>query len=78
MPTQEVYTVLDEMDRLLNAVSYQMKQLHILGNLFLDAEPHDFSAACFIQDYCDPAVADISSLQESFDTLKSCLKEVQP
>jgi hypothetical protein len=81
MLTEEVYTVLDEMDRRLNAVFYQICQLRVLGNLFFNAEPHDstdFSAGCFINDYCVPAVSGIESLQESIDTLKSCLKEVQP
>ncbi len=77
MPATELYTVVDEMDRLLNDVFYRISQLRILGELFLDAEPHEYSAGCFIEDYCAPALVGINSLQESIDTLKSCLQEVQ-
>jgi hypothetical protein len=77
MLTQEVYTVVDEMDRLLNDVAYRISQLRILGEFFLDSESHEYSAGCFIEDYCVPTLVGIGSLQESIDTLKSCLKEVQ-
>jgi hypothetical protein len=79
MLTKEVYTVLEEMDRLLQHACYQMNQLRVLGTLFLNSEPHssaDFSPGCFINDYCVPAVENVESLQEFLCTLKSYL-EVQ-
>jgi hypothetical protein len=70
MLTEEVYSVLEEMDRQLNDVFYQVNQLRVLGDVFLDAESHDVSVACYIGDYCVPAVSYIESLRESLCRLK--------
>jgi hypothetical protein len=80
MLTKEVYTVLEEMDRLLNNAFYQVSQLRALGKLVTHAECSgisDFSAGGFIDDYCVPAFDDLESLQQFLCTLKSYL-EVQP
>jgi hypothetical protein len=70
MLTEEVYPVLEEMDRHLNHVTYQMTQLRFLGNLFIGMESDDFSPGFFIVDYCVPALADIESLLECLCRLK--------
>lgn len=76
MLTPEFYTVLNQMDSLLNDVFYRVCQLRDLGSLFAGTAEYSggsFSgsqAGLFIMDYCVPAVTDLDSLQESLDKLK--------
>jgi hypothetical protein len=78
MLTDEVYTILAEIDRLHGEVLYRTCQLRVLGNLFFHAECHgfsDFSAGCFIEDYCAPSIICLESIEESLSRVNALIEE---